>query len=448
MPRRRRTGAIYPVKDVQSKTLKDGTVRKYVRYRAKVAGKWVSAKTYAECNEKIVQALREQATWGTTSKNTRLGEYLDAWIEDRGHDVDPSTIRKYRAMANAHLARYRDMRLADITPTVAKRMLTNMRSARDGGRLAVSTQALIHGMMKTVLKSAVADRIIPSNPMDGVPVPRRKDVELASARPGHPQDRSSFTVDEMRRMLETASRDVFAGTRHWWRLLTGMRQTEILGATLDDLDLRPVRLPDGRVTWCGYYTVNWKLEKMRKRHGCGEPSRGVWPCGFERPSKCPEWRWAEPDGFDKVPLTGQYCLTPPKSKRGKVVPIIPALGEVVHRYLEATVDVPNPYGLVFRRLDGGPLDSVRDLREFRELMRAAGIENPEGRYGHECRNSVVSLLFSMRVDPGIIQRIVGHSSLAMSEHYRSVPVEELMAGMETIGDGLGLAQIGWRDGVA
>lgn len=50
----------------------------------------------------------------------------------------------------------------------------------------------------------------------------------------------------------------------------------------------------------------------------------------------------------------------------------------------------------------------------------------------------------MKVDAGIIQRIVGHSSVEMSEHYRTVPVEDLMRGMETIGDGLDLKQIEWK----
>lgn len=52
--------------------------------------------------------------------------------------------------------------------------------------------------------------------------------------------------------------------------------------------------------------------------------------------------------------------------------------------------------------------------------------------------------FHMKVDAGIIQRIVGHSSVEMSEHYRTVPVEDLMRGMETIGDGLDLKQIEWK----
>lgn len=78
------------------------------------------------------------------------------------------------------------------------------------------------------------------------------------------------------------------------------------------------------------------------------------------------------------------------------------------------------------------------------MLAKAGVPSPETRYGHECRNSVVSLLFSMGVDPGKIQRIIGHSSLAMSEYYRRVPKEELFEGMETIGDRLDLKQIEWK----
>ena len=117
----------------------------------------------------------------------------------------------------------------------------------------------------------------------------------------------------------------------------------------------------------------------------------------------------------------------------------------MHRYLEATENIiPNPYNLIFRTREGMPLAALDDRAGFRDLMRRAGIPDYENRYGHECRNSVVSLLFHMKVDPGIIQRIVGHSSIAMSEHYRTVPVEDLMRGMETIGDGLGLKQIEWK----
>ncbi len=66
-PRQRRNGAIYPIKYETRKKLKDGGVRAYVGYHAKVDGKWVSAKTYKDCDRKIAKALEEKVKWGTSS---------------------------------------------------------------------------------------------------------------------------------------------------------------------------------------------------------------------------------------------------------------------------------------------------------------------------------------------------------------------------------------------
>ncbi len=74
-----------------------------------------------------------------------------------------------------------------------------------------------------------------------------------------------------------------------------------------------------------------------------------------------------------IHLCKGYALTPPKSARGKVVPIIPQLGTVVHRYLEATENIiPNPYNLIFRTREGMPLAALDDRAGFRDNMRRAG----------------------------------------------------------------------------
>lgn len=39
MPRIRKTGAVYPIRHEQRKTLKDGTVKTYVNWQAKVDGR-------------------------------------------------------------------------------------------------------------------------------------------------------------------------------------------------------------------------------------------------------------------------------------------------------------------------------------------------------------------------------------------------------------------------
>lgn len=438
MPRVRKSGAIYPIKYETRKRLKDGSVKTYAGWHAKVDGKWVAAKTYKECDAKIAKALKEKVTWGLVSGgSTKLADYAEQWYEGHKDLIDPATRNGYRAMI-VHLRNYPSLRVTEVTPSVARRIIKGMR-LRDGGDASVGSKKNLYSTLNMVLKAAVADRLIPTNPMDAVERPAGKDPKLVARRP-----HNSFTDEQLLVMLREASSDIRDGTRQWWRILTGMRQGEILGASLDDLSLFPCEV-NGSTMWEGYYTVNWKLEAIRRLHGCGSPDKdGRYPCGYKQGRFCPSGIPDVPVGFDMIPLSGRWFLTRPKSHTGRVVPIIPQLGTVVHRYLEAVKDEPNPYGLIFHRPDGTPIDKNDDIISFRALLSKAGVPSPETRYGHECRNSVVSLLFSMGVDPGKIQRIIGHSSLAMSEYYRRVPKEELFEGMETIGDRLDLKQIEWK----
>lgn len=457
MPRRRRTGSIYPYKAPVTRRLKDGTTRTYERWKAKVDGRWVSAPTYEACDAKIKEKLRERRDWGMgVDRTVTLGSYLDQWLELKEHEVRPKTIQNYRSIASVHLEKYRDAKLADVTPSAVKRMLRSMRNL-DGTEASFSRKLSCYNVLRQVFACAVADRIIPTSPITSDLRPRRTErlSALPELRPAGKDKRSgeqhrrAFTAEEVQAMLEASADDVFEGTRWWWKLLTGMRQSEILGVTLDDLHLHrdpSLERPGGPEVWTGEYVMNWKLEELDKRHGCGSPGvGGRYPCGFKRASYCPRGVWVVPDGFDMIPLHGGYALTPPKSQRGSVKPIIPQLGTVVHRYLEATRDIiPNPYNLLFRTRDGNPIGPRQDLLAFRDLMKRAGIKDPESRYGHECRRSVATFLFDQGVDPGIIKRLIGHASVEMSEYYRDVSVDRLMAGMETIGDKLDLKQIEWK----
>ncbi|NEG55397.1 tyrosine-type recombinase/integrase [Bifidobacterium platyrrhinorum] len=471
MPRENRTGVIRPIKEIQTKTLSGGTVKTYVRYRAKVDGKWVTASSYRACESKITAALREKREWGMgLDRSTTLGEYMDQWLDLKQRDIKPNSYDSYKSIVNVHLAKYRKVKLADVTPSAAKRMLRNMRNL-DGTEPSANRKLNAYNVLRQIFDSAVADRLIPTSPISSdlrprteakladvktlpihrkapKPLPSEADSDKTDHRSGE-QHRKAFTADEVRAMLRLSAEDVFTGTRFWWKLLTGMRQSEILGVTLDDLDLyrdRSLEHIDGPEVWTGTYTMNWKLEKLNKRHGCGEPNRqGVYPCGYKRPSSCPDAIWVVPDGYDMIPLRNSFALTPPKSQRGSIKPIIPQLGAAVHRYLEATKDIPNPYNLLFRTREGYPIDMRKDALAFRDLVRRAGIPDPDSRYGHECRRSVATFLFDEGVDPGIIKRLVGHSSIEMSDYYRDVPTSTLLESMERVGDKLDLKQIEWKD---
>lgn len=440
MPRKARNGVIYPYKTTTRKTLKDGRVKEYVTWKAKVDDKWMSASTYEKCNEKIKRALADRSAYGYVSDaSVKLGDYARQWLEFKQHTVDPGTYRNYSSMVNIHLKPYWNRKLSGITASYARHVIDSMQTRdHDGnaiGRATVERRRLLYTTLRQIMRNAVADRIIPSNPLDSIEPPSARDVEK--------HERNAFTTEEMRRILKTASEmPVEKGAVFWWFLLTGMRNSEVCGATYDMLEL--AETPDA-IPY-GVYTVEWKLERLKYRHGCSDAPEvgGRWPCGEDAASKCPQRSFAVPDGFAMTHLVKSYHLTRPKSQMGRQVPLIPALAQVMLMYMEATKNVPNPYNLIFRRENGMPIDTSQLARMFRSLLVQAGIPNPGSRVLHETRHSTVTLLYDMGVDPGMIQAIIGHSSYQMSQHYRHIDVEQRVRAVSGMEDRLGLESMLWE----
>lgn len=436
MPRRRKTGAVYPIKYETRKKLADGRIRVYTGYHAKIDGRWVTAKTYKECDRKIREALHEKVTWGVASNHAvTLGEYADRWYESRKDALDPNTRRGYRSIIDKHLKPYAALKLADVTPSAVRMMIDRM-TTYGGREAAVNTKKGFHQVLNLIFKAAVADRIIPTNPVNAVRLSLGKDRRVFV------RSRGTFTDEQVAAMLYEASKDLRSGAVEWFRILTGMRQGEVLGAVLADLEL----FDTGGGVYAGYYHVNWQLQPVSRTHGCGTSGEdGRYPCGYmaRAANRCTNPVWDVPVGFDFIPTRGSLCLVRPKTGKPRTVPIVPQLGTVLHRYLELVKDEPNPYGLLFHDAEGAPCGPPEDRKRFHDLLVRAGIPDADKRHIHECRRTMVSRLFSEGVDPGKIQRIIGHSSIEMSEYYREVPKEELLEGMEQVGDVLALPAGEW-----
>lgn len=436
MVRKARNGIVYPYRVERQKRLANGTVKIYASYEFKVDGKTYSCKKYVDANKRLTELLQERARFGSANNSSiTLGAYAEQWLERRQRDADPKTFANYRTIVRKHLLPYHRQKMASLTSGACDRIVNGLRITRKVNgkeqrvKASLSLRKQVHTTLNQICKSAVSDRILPTNPMGGVPTPKDKDISLVDSRKNEANERTAFTVDEAKRILKAANDlGVRNAAKEWFRLCTGMRPGEILGASIQDLELGQMNgVPYGE------YAVNWKLEELKKEHGCGNPDKhGVYPCGYKRGAACPQWRWRIPDGFDMIELTGRWCLTPPKSKRGRKVPIIPALAQTLEAYLEATDDIPNPYGLLFRHDDGTPIEPEEDLENFRQLLENAGVPNAEHRSRHETRHTVVTILMSMGVDYGLVEEIVGHSSRLMVEHYRHAGLKERLAAMETM----------------
>lgn len=445
MSRQARNGIVYPYRVERKKKLANGKVMVYQSYEFKLDGKTYSRKKYTDANKLLADLLQERAKFGSTNTSTiTLGAYAEQWLARRERDADPKTFANYRTIVRKHLAPYHRQKLANLTSGACDRIVDGLQITKkvNGSetrvRASLSLRRQVHTTLNQICNAAVSDRILPTNPMGGVPTPKDKDISLLDTRKNEAHERTAFTVDEAKRILQAANElGIRDGAKEWFRLCTGMRPGEILGASIQDLELGQLNgVPYGE------YTVNWKLEELKKEHGCGNPDRDdVYPCGFKRGAACPQWRWRIPDGFDMIEMQGRWCLTPPKSKRGRKVPIIPALAQTLEAYLEATEDIPNPYGLLFRHDDGSPIEPEEDIAQFRSLLEKAGVPNAAHRSRHETRHTVVTILMSMGVDVGLVEEIVGHSSRLMVEHYRHAGLRERLTAMETMNAALDLKQI-------
>ncbi|OZG68294.1 tyrosine-type recombinase/integrase [Bifidobacterium eulemuris] len=436
--------------------------------------KYARGNSKQECRTNMV-ALRESLKKGlpvNSSDTPRFGEYADRWLEHKFNEVRRKTYESYMTVNARHLTPLRPYPLNEITPGMVQSLIDNAKSytqrGTENGPAGVSLKEKILTVVKQVYEMAVRDGLVNHSPVVAITIGKTKDMQYELERQAEAQ---SFSAAELMMMLQIADRmPVEQGAIWWWRLLTGMRQMEILGAqwshlrtytdTMDVLEQHEVEktvdftdengivrqgtitttetIPVKRKMTVGEYTVEWQLNEAARVHGCGEPDvDGVYPCGYKKAAFCDLKQWRLPDNYSFVELQGRWILARPKSKTGKKVPIIPMLAAKMRQYEKATRDWPNPHGLIFRRPDGTPLGPKEDSAGFDRLMEMSGID-PELHRGHGTRHAMVTLLAQCGVDFQLIKEIVGHSSDAMVAHYRHAGSGERLRAMERVGERLNL----------
>ena len=179
------------------------------------------------------------------------------------------------------------------------------------------------------------------------------------------------------------------------------------------------------------------MTEATRSHGCGEKTHGRWPCGNIRGAQCPQARWLVPDGLPMRHIQGKLWLKPPKSGKPRVVPLWPQLVAVLQRYLDYTAGWANPHGLLWRHEDGSPITGKEDNAAFKRLLSECGM-NPAEHTGHETRYSAVTLLRRAGVDTKTVLEIVGHTTMAVDDLYRTVDMAEKAEAMNELGDSLHL----------
>lgn len=188
----------------------------------------VYAKTQGEAREKLRRAMRD-AGLGLVAltENSRLGEYLDQWLDVVRSRVEsgalaPSTAAGYerdvRRFIQPHLGR---VPLRKLLPGGIETMFGSMQA--DG--YAPKTVQHVRGTLSRALSDAQRDRLVEHNMARLVDPPR--------VQRRHP---SAFEVQEFKRIAVACAADRL-GRLYLFAAYTGLRRSEALGLRWRDVDL-------------------------------------------------------------------------------------------------------------------------------------------------------------------------------------------------------------------
>lgn len=117
--------------------------------------------------------------------------------------------------------------------------------------------------------------------------------------------------------------------------------------------------------------------------------------------------------LQRVPGKGLVHVEPKSETSKRVIPLPPVVRAHLTVAWAAHVNAGGDLGGYVWNRDGKPLDAKRDWEAWRDLLKAAGV--PHVRL-HAARNTTASLLLDAGVDPKIVQEILGHSTVQITQN--------------------------------
>jgi integrase len=359
----------------------------------------VSSKNRNECIRKRNE-LRKKIEDGESlsTDKTTVEQWLTRWLDEIAKPrIRPRVWLTYgsaiRNNITPHIGAYK---LQMLTPANVREMHRAVIKAGKSSR----TAEIAHNILAKALTDAMREGILTKNVCELVDKPK---VTMKS--------RGNLTSDQARTLLRVAAQKSDPMTARWaMALMTGARQGECLGLQWHRVDFER-----------NLIDLSWQLQRLPKRHGCGDPSptSGLYPCGKHprRPASCPHAEWDVVPGLEMIPLgDGLKALTRPKTTKSiRVVPMVAPLAEALRRH-KMTCS-PNPFDLVWVGEDDRPIGPREDYEAWDDALSVA--ELPDVPL-HAARHTTATLLLEAGVDPMVIAQILGHVSILTTQQYAHV----------------------------
>lgn len=399
------SGSVYQRKDgMWIGTYNAGWTSKGTRRRITV-----SAKSEAKCKARLREKIIEYKSGGvsTLSDRTTVKSYAEQWTERRVDEVRPQS---YRADSSA-IKQW-------IVPTIGHRRLGDLtaedvrkvnRAQVDAGK-AKSTRDRTHATLVKMLRDAVVDG---ARINAGVFAIKRDAGKKRKTRTA--PSRLSMPLHDALRLLKVIEAEPDP-SRYVAVILNGVRRGELLGLRWSRVDFENETL-----------IIDRQIQELPYKDNKNKH------LGFRLP-----------DDYDAQQLEGRFHLVDTKTEAGlRVVPMTPWFRDALLAWRD---EAPaSPHDLVWCRDDGGPIDPVRFLADWKDLQRRAGISHPIRRVVgvdgsevpdqyvlHEGRHTTVTMLKELGVKDEVIIQIVGQSKLVENYNHQDLlpEVRDALAQLE------------------
>jgi integrase len=335
---------------------------RYVAYARLENGKkkYVYDKTRSGVMKKLKE-LQKSIEQGTviTAKPESVEAYLLYWLEIHKAKLKPTTYVMYNNYMTTCIKHIGHIKLTKLTGEHLQKMYASLALTHKPSSIRT-----IHGIIRTALKFALRWKRIARNPCDDLDAPH---VEK--------EERPILLAKQARALLD-AAQDMDIGCFLAMALTTGMRRGEMLGLRWSDIDIEQKAI---RVTRTASYT--------------------------------------------KLPDGGKYGFieTTPKTKASKrSIRLTDFLINVLKTHKKLQLEKRLQAGqewvgkdLVFCDQFGKHFPIDRLTQHFKKLLHENDLPQL---HIHDLRHSASTLLASMGVPAKVIQEILGHSSIVVTQN--------------------------------
>lgn len=309
-----------------------------------------AAKTRRECQDWIKKTIH-QIDDGMTYSNTRiiLEEFLSGWLTSSKASKRRSTWAHYCQLVHNYVVpRIGQIKVKDLRPDQIQGLYNTLLSQGVGTYTVIKIHTTLHSALAHAVKTGIVGR----NPASQTIPPKQPSKEM-----------HIFEESQVNQMLVAAKGDRWEALYHL-AVTTGMRQMELLGLKWSDLD---------------WINQTIKVERQLVR----------------------------PDGEG-------IQFAQPKTRLGKrtvvlgikTIAVLRSHFERQHAKKKAGGEHWKEHGLLFTNSLGGPIHPRNLVRDFKQLLRDAGL--PTIRF-HDLRHTAASLMLNHGVPVIVVSRRLGHA---------------------------------------